>query len=143
MTDPQATATRSAAAMMQCDQAFHSLGLDLVHIAPGQATITMQVTPAMANAHGAGHGGYTYALADTAFGYASNSHGDAAVSQHCSITYLALVRIGDLLTATAHEIARQGRSGIYDVRITAQDGRVVAEFRGHSRIVPAPDTPAA
>jgi acyl-CoA thioesterase len=58
-----------------------------------------------------------------------------AVAQHCSITYLSPGRIGDRLIATAKEVSRSGRSGIYDIRITNQSGERVAEFRGHSRTV--------
>jgi acyl-CoA thioesterase len=41
----------------------------------------------------------------------------------------------DKLIATAREISRSGRSGIYDIRVTAND-LVIAEFRGHSRTIP-------
>ena len=78
---------------------------------------------------------YIFTLADSAFAFACNSHNDVAVGQHCSISYLNPVRIGDRLTAAAREVSRRGRSGIYDIRITNQDGVHVAEFRGHSRTV--------
>ena len=40
---------------------------------------------------------------------------------------------GVRVTATAEEISRTGRSGIYDVRVTRGDGTVVADMRGCSR----------
>ena len=75
-----------------------------------------------------------FALADSAFAYASNSYGDAAVASHCAITYLRPCPAGARLTAVATERARAGRSGLYDVAVSA-DGVVVAEFRGHSRLL--------
>jgi acyl-CoA thioesterase len=87
----------------------------------------------MSNGHGTCHGGFIFSLADSAFAFACNSYNDIAVAQHCSITYINPVRVGDRLTAVAREVSRRGRSGIYDIRITNQHGVVVAEFRGHSR----------
>lgn len=132
---PQDLAWASARAMWADDQASRRLGMTLDHIAPGQATLSMTVTDAMANGHGTCHGGYIFTLADSAFAFACNSRNQVAVAQHCSITFLIPGRIGDRLTATATETAHRGRSGIYDVRVINGDGNHVAEFRGHSRTV--------
>jgi acyl-CoA thioesterase len=132
---PQELAEASARAMWNEDSASQRLGMSLEHIAPGAATLSMTITDAMSNGQGNCHGGYIFALADSAFAFACNSYNDVVVAQHCSITYLMPVRIGDRLTASAEECARRGRSGIYDIRITNQDGAHVAEFRGHSRVV--------
>ena len=132
---PQEIAEASAAAMWNGDSASQRLGMALDLIAPGLATLSMTVTESMSNGHGNCHGGYIFTLADSAFAFACNSHNDVVVGQHCSVSYLKPVRIGDRLTATAREVSRHGRSGIYDVRITNQDGVHVAEFRGHSRTV--------
>lgn len=138
---PQELAEASALAMWNSDSASQRLGMSLERIAPGEATLSMTVTEAMSNGHGNCHGGYIFTLADSAFAFACNSYNDVAVAQHCSITYIRPVRIGDRLTATARELSRQGRSGIYDVHITNQDGVQVAEFRGHSRTVPGSHLP--
>lgn len=132
---PQELATASAEAMWNDDSASRRLGMSLDHIAPGEATLSMTVTKDMSNGHGNCHGGYIFTLADSAFAFACNSYNDVVVAQHCSITFLNPVRIGDRLTATAREISRRGRSGIYDISVTNQDGVHVAEFRGHSRVV--------
>ncbi len=132
---PQEIAQASAEAMWQGDHASRKLGMSLDHIAPGQATLSMTITEDMSNGHGNCHGGYIFTLADSAFAFACNSYNQVVVAQHCSITYLAPGRIGDRLTATAREVSRKGRSGIYDVRLTNQDGQHIAEFRGHSRTV--------
>lgn len=139
---PQEIAEASAQAMWNDDSASQRLGMTLDHIAPGQATLSMAITDAMSNGHGNCHGGYIFTLADSAFAFACNSHNQMAVAQHCSITYLIPGRIGDRLTATATEVSRRGRSGIYDIRITNQDGQHVAEFRGHSRTVKGTHLPA-
>lgn len=132
---PDEIARRSADAMMPDDKAPAALGIVIETVGPGEATASMVVTEAMVNGHGTCHGGYIFALADTAFAYACNSYGQRAVAQHCSISFLKPAQIGMRLTALARERHRAERSGIYDVTLTA-DGEVIAEFRGHSRTVP-------
>ena len=132
---PQELAEASACAMWNDDSASQQLGMTLDHIAPGRATLSMTITAAMSNGHGNCHGGYLFTLADSAFAFACNSYNTMTVAQHCSITYLIPGRIGDRMTATATEVSRRGRSGLYDIRVTNQDGDTVAEFRGHSRTV--------
>ena len=132
---PQELAEACAAAMWNDDSASQRLNMALDHVAPGRATLSMTITRDMSNGHGNCHGGYIFTLADSAFAFASNSYNQLAVAQHCSVTYLIPGRIGDRLTATATEVSRRGRSGIYDIRITNQDGAHLAEFRGHSRTI--------
>ena len=132
---PQELAEASARAMWNDDSASQRLGMTLDNIAPGEATLSMTILEAMSNGHGNCHGGYIFTLADSAFAFACNSYNQSAVAQHCSITYLIPGRLGDRLTATAKEVSRHGRSGIYDIRVTNQSGEHVAEFRGHSRLV--------
>ncbi|QIR86933.1 hydroxyphenylacetyl-CoA thioesterase PaaI [Paracoccus sp. AK26] len=139
---PQEIAEASARAMWNDDSASQRLGMSLDYIAPGRATLSMTITDTMSNGHGNAHGGYIFTLADSAFAFACNSYNQMAVAQHCSITYLIPGRIGDRLTATATETSRRGRSGIYDIRITNQDGDHVAEFRGHSRTIKGTHLPA-
>lgn len=135
MTDPHTLARASAEAMWADDRATNGLGMSLEAVAPGRAQVSMSVTEAMVNGHGICHGGFIFTLADSAFAYACNSYGEAAVAQHCAITFLRPVRLGETLHADAVERALAGRSGIYDVQVTGEDGRIVAEMRGHSRRV--------
>lgn len=132
---PLEIAEASAKALWDSDSTSQRLGMELEHVAPGEAMLTMIVTEAMSNGHGTCHGGYIFTLADSAFAFACNGYNQRTVAQHAAITYLAPGRLGDRLTAVAREVSRQGRSGVYDVRITNQDGVHVAEFRGHSRTV--------
>ena len=132
---PQELAEASAQAMWDNDRASQRLGMKIEHIAPGQATLSMTVTEAMTNGHDNGHGGYIFTLADSGFAFACNTYNAVTVGQQASINYVAPARLGDRLTATAREVSRNGRSGVYDVDVTNQDGRLVAHFRGLSRAV--------
>jgi acyl-CoA thioesterase len=128
-------AKAAADAMWMQDKASRALGMAIAEIAPGLATLTMSVTEAMVNGHGLCHGGYIFALADSAFAFACNSHNQRAVAQTCTITYVSPAKLGDRLIAKCREVSRVGRSGIYDVTVTREDAEVVAEFRGLSRTV--------
>lgn len=131
---PQAVARHVADAMWAADRATRSLGMVLDTIGPGQATLSMRVTAAMTNGHHTAHGGFIFTLADSAFAFACNSHGDRAVAAHCSISFLQPARLDDELVASAREITRSGRNGIYDVSVTTR-GLAIAEFRGTARII--------
>jgi acyl-CoA thioesterase len=134
MTDSDALARACAEAMWAEDHASPSLGMKLESVGPGRAVMTMTVTATMVNGHGICHGGFIFSLADSAFAFACNSHGDRAVAQHCAITFLRPGRRGETLRAEAVERVRAGRSGLTDVRVTGTDGTVVAELRGQSRL---------
>ncbi|MEZ5418054.1 MAG: hydroxyphenylacetyl-CoA thioesterase PaaI [Vicinamibacterales bacterium] len=127
-----AVAAQSAAAMWDADRASQHLGMRIEEVGPGRAVLSMTIGETMVNGHGIAHGGYVFTLADSAFAFACNSHGHHAVAAQCQIAYLKPGRLGDHLVATAREVAREGRSGIYDVRVT-RGHEVIAEFRGHSR----------
>lgn len=133
--DANDVAQRSAETMWASDKASRALGMVLVEVAPGRATIRLTVTDAMVNGHGMMHGGYIFTLADSAFAFACNTYNQRTVAQHCSITYIAAGKLGDQLTASGVERSRTGRSGIYDITVTRADGTVIAEFRGHSRTI--------
>jgi acyl-CoA thioesterase len=120
------------------DVASQRLGIDISDVAPGRATATMTVRADMVNGHGICHGGYVFTLADTAFAFACNTYDERTVAAGADVSFLEPVEVGDRLTAAAVERARRGRSGIYDVTVTRDDGAVVAEFRGRSRSLGRP-----
>jgi acyl-CoA thioesterase len=122
-----------AEAMWAEDRASIGLGMRLDEVAPGRACLSMTVTEAMANGHGICHGGFIFALADSAMAFAVNPRGEPAVVQHASISFIRPAQVGDILVADATERMHAGRSGIYDVRVSTANGELVAEFRGHSR----------
>ena len=131
---PDELARVSADAMWSADTASRGLGMELMEVAPGRATVAMTLSDAMLNGHDIAHGGFIFTLADSAFAFACNSYGERTVAVHCSISFIKPGAKGDRLIATAREVSRAGRSGIYDVSVSA-NGAVIAEFRGHSRTI--------
>jgi acyl-CoA thioesterase len=134
-SDPQALAELAGKAMYERDPASQKLGMTLDEIRPGYARMSMPVRGDMLNGHGTCHGGYIFMLADSAFAFACNSHNHVTVGAGCTIDYLAPGREGDLLTAEAVEQALTGKTGVYDIVVTNQEGRKVALFRGKSHRV--------
>lgn len=132
---PQERAERSAQAMWDSDNASKWLGMSLDHIGPGTATMSFTVQDHHLNGHKICHGGYIFTLADSAFAFACNSYNQVTVAQENSITFLSPGQPGERLTALAKETARTGRSGVYDITVTGEDGRKVAVFRGLSRTI--------
>jgi acyl-CoA thioesterase len=128
-------ARRSAEAMWARDDASKWLGARLDAVGPGTASLSMKVEKHHTNGHDICHGGFIFTLADSAFAFACNSYNQIAVAQHNTISFIAPGFRGERLTAHAREISRSGRSGLYDVRVTNQDGRLIAEFRGASRVI--------
>jgi acyl-CoA thioesterase len=131
---PADLARACADAMWKEDDASKGLGMEIVGIEPGVAVLTMTIGPHMVNGHGIAHGGFIFTLADSAFAFACNSHNDRTVAAQCHISFIRPGKLGDRLVATAREISRTGRSGIYDVRVSVGD-TAIAELRGHSRTV--------
>ena len=138
---PEDIARACADAMWAEDDASKGLGMEIVEIGPGCATLAMTVRSDMVNGQRIAHGGFIFTLADSAFAFACNSHNERVVAAQGQITFIKPGRLGDRLVATAREITRGGRSGIYDVRVTAGEV-VIAEFRGHSRAIPGTWLPA-
>jgi acyl-CoA thioesterase len=118
--------------MWSDDHASRALGMCLETVGPGTATLRMTVRDDMVNGHGIGHGGLTFALADSAFAFACNSYNRRTVAAAAEIRFRAPTRGGDELVATAVERERDGRDGTYDVTVTVGD-TVVATFVGRSR----------
>ena len=125
-------AWRNARAMYEKDTCARELGIELIEMDQGFAQMTMVVTPKMLNGHQTCHGGQLFSLADTAFAYACNSQGLAAVASAASIDFLRPAFVGELLTATAR-VKLQGKlTGVYDIEIVNQQQKVIALFRGKS-----------
>jgi len=129
---PQKIAEAARDAMWAQDKARRALGMVVVDVGPGRARLRMTVRPDMCNGQRICHGGMVFTLADSAFAFACNSHNRVTVANNCAITFIAPVQEGDILVAEAVERHRGGRSGMYDVTVTDQNGTLVAVFRGHS-----------
>lgn len=114
------------------DAAARTLGITIEEVRPGYARLGMRTTKAMLNGHDVMHGGFIFALADTAFAYACNSRNESNVALNAAISFTAPGRDGEGLVATAQERSRAGRTGIYDVEVANEKGETIAFFRGTS-----------
>lgn len=132
MLTPEQIARRCADIMWPDDHAARGLGMDIRAVGPGTATLTMVVRQDMVNGHGTCHGGFIFAVADAAFAYACNSFNHRTVAAGVDINFLAPAHLGDVLTAHGHARHQGGRSGVYDIEIANQDGRLIAVFRGRA-----------
>ena len=118
--------------MFRDDQASRDLGMTVNIVEPGVAEVRMTVSKNMVNGHNACHGGFIFTVADSAFGFACNCYNDVTVASGADINYLYSAKLDDVLVATARETHRGRRSGVYDVEVRNQDGRLIAVFRGRS-----------
>jgi len=129
---PQQMAEHVRDGMLKNDRMTRSFGMQVLDIAPGRATLCMRVREDMLNGHDTCHGGVISTLADSAFAFACNSHGELTVASAFTIDFLAPARADDLLTARSHEVSKAGRTGVYDTEVTNQRGERIAVFRGRS-----------
>jgi acyl-CoA thioesterase len=133
MTTPEVLAARVGETMFAADRASREfLKMQLVSCEPGRAVMRMEVRQEMLNGHEICHGGLIFTLADSTFAFACNSHNKVTVAAGCSIEFLKPGKLGDVLTCEGVERVLQGRHGIYDMKVTNQQGEVVAMFRGKS-----------
>jgi len=128
----QATAEMVRDGMYPNDHATKALGIAVQSIGPGVAVLCMTVRRDMLNGHQTCHGGMIATLADSAFAFACNSYNELTVASGFSVDLLAPAREGDVLTATASEMSKAGRTGVYDVEVRNQRGERIAIFRGRS-----------
>lgn len=129
---PQQVAEATRDAMWKDDRVSRALGMQVVTVGPGSATLTMAVREDMLNGHDICHGGLVTTLADSAFAYACNAYNEVTVASGFDVNLLAAAHRGDVLTAVAAELARSGRTGVYDISVSNQRGDAVAAFRGRS-----------
>ena len=130
--DAQALAEACRDAMWENDRASRGLGMQIVAVGPGSATLTMAVREDMLNGHDICHGGFVTTLADSAFAFACNAYNEVTVASGFDMNLIAAARMGDVLTAVASEVAKSGRTGVYDIEVRNQRDERVAAFRGRS-----------
>ena len=130
--DPQAVAQACADAMRQGDHASRMLGMELLAVGPGSASMCMTVRQDMLNGHAICHGGLIATLADSTFAFACNAYNEVSVASGFDVNLLASAKLGDVLTAQAVELSKSGRTGVYDITVSNQHGTQVAAFRGRS-----------
>jgi acyl-CoA thioesterase len=130
--DPQRVAEAVRDAMWRDDRASKALGMQVLAIGPGTATLQMPVRDDMLNGHDICHGGLITTLADSAFAFACNTCNEVTVASGFDVNLVTAARKGDVLTAEARELHRAGRTGVFDVEVRNQRGERVAAFRGRS-----------
>jgi acyl-CoA thioesterase len=121
-----------ANAMYARDHVAQALEMKIEQVSFGSATVSMTVRKDMVNGHDICHGGYMALLCDSAFAYACNSYNVTTVASGFNVEFLAPAKLGDTLVAVAVEQTLRGRTGVYDVKLTNQNGDVIALFRGKS-----------
>ena len=132
---PQQVAEYVRDGMLKNDAATQGLGMNVLEIGPGRATVTMTVRADMLNGHAICHGGFISTLADSAFAFACNSYDELTVASGFAIDFLAPARKDDLLTARCVEVSKAGRTGVYDTDVLNQREERIAIFRGRSYTV--------
>ena len=116
--------------MFKNDAYSQWLGIEIKTVDCGHCTLQMQVTTDMLNGFKIAHGGISYAFADSALAFASNSHGQQAVSIETAISHLKPIKLGDVLTAITVEKSKQHRIAVYEIKVTNQESVLVALFKG-------------
>src|SRR3954463_11807045 len=96
------------------DDASKGLGMEIVEIGPGIATLAMTVRPDMVNGQRIAHGGFIFTLADSAFAFACNTHNERVVAAQGQITFIKPGKLGDRLVAKAGEGTRGGGPGVFE-----------------------------
>ena len=142
--------------ILENDYASEWMGIEVLALTDGHATIRMTLRQEMLNGFGMAHGGMIFAFADTAFALACNpvnpgpaDEGNITVAAGVDINFLKPAYRGQVVTAVADRRSSAGRSGLYDIQIFAADasqpnspldagqpGELIAEFRGRSRTIP-------
>jgi acyl-CoA thioesterase len=154
----EATLSGATHPILENDYASEWMGIEVLALDEGQATIRMTLRQEMLNGFGVAHGGMVFAFGDTAFalacnpasphpGHAGTGSETITVAAGVDINFLKPAFRGQVLTAVANRRASTGRSGLYDIQIFAADvappataaptpaGELIAEFRGRSRTI--------
>lgn len=126
------TARKCRDTMWRNDKASQDMGMTVDVDRQGESRVQFVVKENMVNGYDICHGGYIFALADSAFAFACNTYNRITVASGAAIEFVRPAKLGDRLTAIASEAHRGGRTGVYDIEVTNQGGELVAIFRGRS-----------
>lgn len=102
------------------------LGIDVVGHGDGRAEATVTVTQDHLNPHDTTHGAFVFAVVGTAVAAAANDEVHTGVAKAIHIDYLRPTGAGDRLRAVAEVAERLDREDIFTVRVTDDDGAVIA-----------------
>jgi acyl-CoA thioesterase len=115
--------------MLSQDAYSQWLGIEILECEIGRCKVAMTVRKEMLNSMNKAHGGITYSLADTAFGFAANTHGKFSVSIETSINHIEAVNEGDYLTAESVIEKVNNKLGFNIIEVKRGD-ELVALFKG-------------
>ena len=115
--------------MLSQDAYSQWLGIEILECEIGRCKVAMTVRKEMLNSMGKAHGGITYSLADTAFGFAANTHGKFAVSIETSINHIEAINEGDYLVAESVIENVKNKLGFNIIEVKRGD-EMVALFKG-------------
>ncbi|MAZ72163.1 MAG: thioesterase [Flavobacteriaceae bacterium] len=105
------------------------LGIEILECEIGRVKVGMTIRKEMLNSMNKAHGGISYSLADTAFGFTANTHGKYAVSIETSINHIEALVEGDYITAEATVNLQKTKVGFNVVEVK-RDEELVALFKG-------------
>lgn len=112
------------------DQFAAGAGAQLMEVREGYARAQLTIGPAHLNAAGVCQGGAIYTLADLSFAAVANCHGITTLGISNTITFLKSGKLGDVLTAECTELLDHRKLPYCDIRISNQDGELVAVMTG-------------
>ena len=115
--------------MLSQDPYSSWLGIEIISCEVGRVKVGMTIREEMLNSMDKAHGGISYALADTAFGFTANTHGKYAVSIETSINHIEALDKGDYITAEAIIDLQKTNIGFNVVEVKKGD-TLVALFKG-------------
>ena len=105
------------------------MGIEILECEIGRCKVGMTVRPEMMNSMGKAHGAISYTLADTAFGFAANTHGKYAVSIETSINHIEALNEGDYLVAESVIEKVNNKLGFNIIEVKRGE-ELVALFKG-------------
>jgi acyl-CoA thioesterase len=126
----KAIAQKIVGKMMKKDLFSQWLGIEIMEEKTGYCKLKMTIRKEMCNGFEIAHGGITFSFADSALAFASNSHGEHALSIETSISHIKPINAGDIIIAIAIEKSLSKRIGIYEVQVQKNNGELVALFKG-------------
>ncbi len=116
--------------MIERDRFSKWLGLEMDEIREGYCKLHYTVKEDMLNGFERIHGGVLFSASDSAFAFACNSHGIITVALDVSITFTNPAKAGDVLYVEAEELHLGNKTGLYDIRTTNEEGKLVCLFKG-------------
>ena len=115
--------------MLSLDPFSQWLGIEILECEIGRCKVGLTIRKEMLNSMNKAHGGITYSLADTAFGFSANTFGKYAVSIETSINHIVALEEGDFITAESVIEETKNKLGFHIIEVK-KNSEIVALFKG-------------